>query len=257
MSDISMLLPQPSPAVGAVTIYLLVGAALCAQAGVPVPERWARPHGDHFGQGPARWTVAVLAIVLTTLLWPAASLWRAWSAHRAPARRGTPEPTRDTMPVTWTASLAYNTTPATYSHVADVYGADDENPTALPAWVRDASAHIVRALAERRLLDAVLAARSLMWDVETAFGPSSQHLWNAMELLAHACHEIGDDRRAVQLYLRAATGWAHNFGAEDSRAHDAYRRATALWAHTADRDDPAAQLLLAAVASMLRTPRHP
>ncbi|WP_042422285.1 hypothetical protein [Streptacidiphilus anmyonensis] len=261
MSGIPLLLPQPPASVTAVTLYVLVGIAVCALVTLPLPAHGAPPGGDRFGIEPVRALGAVIAVVVCVALWPAALLWTTTrtSVTRAAAARAH-RPAR--------ARARRNTQrSAPRSALRTLVRSDDETaelpvylaqPTCVgdaagdAQWVEAAAARVVDALTEHRLLDAVLGARSLVWDVEFAFGPNSSELWHATELLAHVCHEIGDDVRAVRLYARAATGWAQNFGAGHPVARAAFNRATALWAkaRAAGATDSVTALLVASVTRL-------
>ncbi|WP_042370610.1 hypothetical protein [Streptacidiphilus neutrinimicus] len=258
MSGIPLLLPQPPAPVTALTLYVLVGIALCALVTLPIPAPCARPGDDRFGIEPVCTVGAVIAVVACVALWPAALLWtttqnfspraaaaRAHRPARARARRSTRRSALRTVMRSDNEAAGqpvYLAQPTSVGHGT----ADDAQ------WVEAAAARVVDALTERRLLDAVLGARSLVWDVEFAFGPNSSQLWHATELLAHVCHEIGDDARAVRLYARAATGWAQNFGAACPDACAAFDRAAALWAkaRAAGETDPVTALLVASASRL-------
>jgi hypothetical protein len=206
----------------------------------------------------ALWAIA--AVIVCTVLWPAAllrSLWtasRTWITGRAPARarRQTSAHTPRTALRTVLRSDEDVTEQPVYLEQPTVSG----EPTGRGStdWTQAAATRVIEALQQRRLLDAAWAARSLVWDVEFAFGPNSSQLWHATELLAHVCHEIGDDIRATQLYARAATGWAQNFGAGHPAARAASDRAAALWAKARATGvaDPNTALLVASVTGLFR-----
>ncbi|WP_198035225.1 hypothetical protein [Streptacidiphilus rugosus] len=142
--------------------------------------------------------------------------------------------------------------PPVYLAQTATVGAEEDSAWREPDWTQAAAARVVDALGERRLLEAAWAARTLLWDAERAFGPNSSQLWHATELLAHVCHEIGDDVRAVQLYARAAHGWAQNFGAGHWEARAAYDRARALWSgvRAAGTTHPATALQVASLTRL-------
>lgn len=251
MSGIAMLLPQPPTAVTAATLYVVTGIAVCALTAVPAPQRCAHPGDDQFGVAPGRVVLAVGAVVMTVALWPAALV----RAIRTTLRTRTPN-----THALWTlrqraqhraetsAMLREDECADQPVYLAHRIGSRNDGPAGAQ-WVDAAAAKVVAALHERRLLDAAWSARQLMWDIETTFGPESHQLWQATELLAHVCHEIGDDTRAVQLYARAATGWARNSGAGHPDARAARERMAALWAKTRTQPvaDQATALLVASV----------
>ncbi|MEY9877891.1 hypothetical protein ABH931_007415 [Streptacidiphilus sp. MAP12-33] len=256
---ITMLLPQPPTTVTAATLYALAGIVVCLTVNLPLPQRYAHARGDRFVAEPVRAILAAATVVVCTALWPAALLrllWttiRGWCARRASTRAH--QRTRAHAPRTALRTVmrsddetmelpVYLEQPASFQSEPTRYENTD--------WTKAAAGRVVEAVQQRRLLDAAWAARSLVWDVEFAFGPNSSQLWHATELLAHVCHEIGDDVRASQLYARAATGLARNFGAGHSSARAAFDRATALWAkaRAADTTDPVTALLVASVTRL-------
>ncbi|RAG85154.1 hypothetical protein DN069_13225 [Streptacidiphilus pinicola] len=253
MSGIPLLLPQPPASVTAVTLYGLVGIAVCCLVSLPLPERCAHPGGDRFGIEPVRAVGAVIAVLVCVVLWPAALLWTttrnsftraaAARAQRSARVRAQRSAQRNALRTVLRSDDDAGEQPVYLAQPTSTVVSDGA------AWVDAAAARVVAALMERRLLDAVMGARSLVWDVERAFGPSCHQLWNAMELLAHVCHEIGDDVRAVQLYARAASGWACDHGAGHPSARAARDRTVALWAkaRAAGATDPATALLVASV----------
>jgi hypothetical protein len=259
LSGIAMLLPQPPTAVTAATLYLVTGIAIFAFADTPVPQRCTQPRGERFGIEPVCVALALGAVVLSVALWPAAllrPLWttsRTWLTRRASARahhQTHAHTARSALRTVTRSDEEAVEQPVYLEQPAAALGA----PTVREStdWTQAAAARVVEALHQRRLLDAAWAARSLVWDVEFAFGPNSSQLWHATELLAHVCHEIGDDVRAAQLYARAATGWAQNFGVAHPGARAARERAVAVWcrARAAGATDPVTALLMASGARL-------
>ncbi|WP_075004290.1 tetratricopeptide repeat protein [Streptacidiphilus jiangxiensis] len=265
MSGIPLLLPQPPASATAVTLYVLVGIAVCALVTLPLPAHHAHPDDYRFGIEPVRALGAVITVVACVALWPAALLWtttqnsnpraaaaRAHRPTRARARRSAQRSALRTVMRSDDEGAELPVYLAQPTSVVDAAAGDAQ-------WVDAAAARVVGALTERRLLDAVLGARSLVWDVEFTFGPNSSQLGHATELLAHVCREIGDDIRAVRLYARAATGWAQNFGAEHPSACAAFDRATALWtkARAAEATDPVTAVLVASVTRLFASAGMP
>jgi hypothetical protein len=254
LSGITMLLPQPPTPLTAATLYTLAGIAVCVTVNLPLPQRCAHPGDDGFGTPPMRALWAVAAVVACVGLWPAALLRLLWTTsrssltRRAAARarqRARAHAPRNTLRTAMRSDDESMELPVHMEQPAVLHGEPAHCETA--DWTQAAAARVVEALQQRRLLDAAWAARSLAWDVEVAFGPNSSQVWHATELLAHVCHEIGDDVRATQLYARAAAGWARNFGADHPGVRAAFDRATALWAkaRAAGTTDPATALLVA------------
>jgi hypothetical protein len=105
----------------------------------------------------------------------------------------------------------------------------------LAAGVRDQAAGVYRACEDERLVDALFSSYHLHQRVAWEYGPGHAHTLEAMELLAHVYHLVGDDTRAITLYLETAALRGRGHGIDHPSAIAALRRAYAIWTTASDR----------------------
>ncbi|MEZ0092522.1 hypothetical protein [Streptacidiphilus sp. EB129] len=231
-----LLDPSLRSLLAAAVVYLAAGVGFFAVTGVDLPEHLRSTRREDFGRSRSctAWALVVLAVVV--LLWPAAPVLRAartpWVRSRLTAlsalvstgiARLVP---RRVDPVPDAVGLQ--------QALADTREADLDDLDARPDFT--AAIHRVRAACEaERLVDAVFLASALVDDVTRTCGPESSPAVDALELLAHVAHLVGDDTRSVQLYVQVAARRAWNFGIDHPGARTAVRNAHAVWLTASDQ----------------------
>jgi hypothetical protein len=77
-----------------------------------------------------------------------------------------------------------------------------------------AVARLVAACGQGRLVDAVFMASALVDQTTARCGPDHPQVLDAMELLAHVAHLVGDQGRCVRLYVHVAGRRAWHYGVD-------------------------------------------
>jgi len=237
-------LPSPlHPLAAAAVVYATAGLAYLALAGTELPDRMRHEHLDD-ARPTARcaWTALVLALAL--LLWPAGPLLRA--ARTAPVRRVLAMASGGSR----SAARWLHAHAAAAPHECPVTAAPSvEQPPLVDEFDAEpdfsgAVARVVAACEQRRLVDAVFLASALVDDVARRCGPDRPQVLDAMELLAHVAHLVGDEARSVQLYVRVADRRAWHFGVDHPGARAALHNAYSAWLSASDQAALRAGLML-------------
>ena len=237
-------LPGPlHPLIAGAALYCVVGLAYLALVGAELPDRI---HADHLDD--ARPTVraasAALVLALALLLWPAGPLLRA--ARTAPVRRMLATASGPSRSAThW---IRTHTGAVAQGRPVDA-APSTERPQPVDEFDAEpdfsgAVARVVAACEQRRLVDAVFLASALVDDVARRCGPDRPQVLDAMELLAHVAHLVGDEARSVQLYVRVADRRAWHFGVDHPGARAALHNAYSAWLSASDQAALRAGLML-------------
>jgi hypothetical protein len=226
-------------AVCAVVLYLLAGL-LCVALGAGPDQPGGGQDCEGFGRSRARVVVEAVWWAGWLLVWPAAvarpCAHRVWVAARA-----------------WTMDevrwLVFRYRAEHRARAEERAARRPQAPARVPAkgappdapmgmegamarlW--PAVAKVQEACRQERLVDAVFAATALLDKVTLVYGPRHPRTLQAVELLAHVCHLVGDQARGVQLYVHAAVEWSAQ--GQRSRALRLIRNAHALWQLSSDR----------------------
>ncbi|WP_370086389.1 hypothetical protein [Streptacidiphilus sp. MAP12-16] len=232
-------------AVGAVVLYLFAGV-LCAALGAGPDQPSGVEDCTGLGRSRARVLVEYLRWAGWLLAWPAA-------LARPQAQRVRPQAQR-----VWSVARAWTTREVAWlvlRYWVKCHGRAKERaigqpqvPARVPATnalpdtriradeamarFRPAIARVQDACRQERLVDAVFAATALLDQVTLLYGPGHPCTLQAVELLAHVCHLVGDHARGVQLYVHAAVGWSAQ--GKRSRAVRLVRNAYTLWQLSSD-----------------------
>ena len=237
-------LPGPlHPLIAGAALYCVVGLAYLALVGAELPDRI---HPDHLDD--ARPTVraasAALVLALALLLWPAGPLLRA--ARTAPVRRMLATASGPSRSAThW---IRTHTGAVAQGRPVDA-APSTERPQPVDEFDAEpdfsgAVARVVAACEQERLVDAVFLASALVDDVGRLCGPGHQQVLDAMELLAHVAHLVGDEGRSVQLYVHVARHRARHYGVDHPGARAALHNAYSAWLSASDQAALRAGLLL-------------
>ncbi|TDT97347.1 hypothetical protein EDD99_5473 [Streptomyces sp. 846.5] len=230
----------PAPFLAA-PLYAVAGLAYLAVFGANLPDR-LRPTTD--STSPLRRAAGLTLLVL--MLWPAAPLFhaaRSKLAHRiAAALRSL---IRTVLPRTTTALPQERLVRMAARPVTGRTG----EPAHLGAGATFASAavRLRSACEQQRLVDAVFIASALVNDTTLRRGPDHPQALDAMELLAHVAHLVGDHARAARLYIHVADHRAWHFGIDHPGARSALRNAYASWLSAPDQARAAHLIRAAAV----------
>ena len=241
----------PSPFLASL-LYVTAGLAYLTVSGSDLPDR-LRPEAEHVSPV-ARAAGTALALALVLLLWPAAPLLRA--TRSSPVRRLTAAWRSRTgahrrRRVRTGGQRTHLDAQAAAARVEDFTGLDGELDIA------GAASRIRTACEQQRLIDAVFMASALVDDVARRCGPDHPEVLDAMDLLAHVAHLVGDQARSVRLYVHVAGRRAWHYGVEDPGARTALRNAHASWLCAPDHAALITGYLLLPCLQMVAGPAAP
>lgn len=234
--------PGPLPPVLVATVvYVVVGLGYLALAGTELPERMRPEHLEDDARPVARaaWTATVLTLAL--VLWPAGPLLRA--ASSGPVRRGLAAVSGRFRSAAehWHQHPHGGAQPGSDSTATgavrpqDPHGSEVRHGFEAALDFSGAVARLVAACEQGRLVDAVFLASALVDQTTVRYGPDHPQVLDAMELLAHVAHLVGDQGRCVRLYVQVADRRAWHYGVDHPGARAAVRNAYAAWLSASDQ----------------------